>query len=426
MRPRNGGKFSQIAEEKLGPAEAFFYRVHEAFSGGSAILCVSARIAGPLDIQLVKQSCRRLWERHPLLRARISTRQDGPYFILDVPFNRIPVHSVFELGKTDIRTFVEREISSAFEKDRPLWKVLLVTDKVKLDKHYLIVCTHRSISDPFCTVSLVREILAGCVNILSGTAAEGGLLPLCPNFEHITASIPGPLFPGGAPGRKDGDEPAGRVPCPPVPVHKRYTRIRSHTVEPARLKELKALCSAEKATMRGAIAAATVEALQKQLQDGFSVEIETPLTVRKLGGFTIGEDEMRSLAYDARIRSRGIADRAGFWKFARDYETALLTAALPGDWPGDDPETVGSPGLPVSCSLVYMDEIGRIPKSPFVIENFLLVRGLRSADKLMFISAMPVKDSMPITFAYVSPMLEEAWVDRFTKNFVQIIEKAVK
>jgi len=106
--------------------------------------------------------------------------------------------------------------------------------------------------------------------------------------------------------------------------------------------------------------------------------------------------------------------------------TALLTAALPGDWPGDDPETVGSPGLPVSCSLVYMDEIGRIPKSPFVIENFLLVRGLRSADKLMFISAMPVKDSMPITFAYVSPMLEETWVDRFIKNFVQIIEKAVK
>jgi len=298
----------------------FFTASTEAFSGGSAILCVSARIAGPLDIQLVKQSCRRLWEKHPLLRARISIRQDGPYFILDVPFNRIPVHSVFELGKTDIRTFVEREISSAFEKDRPLWKVLLVTDKVRLDKHYLIVCTHGSISDPFCTVSLVREILAGCVNILSGTAAEGGLLPLCPNFEHITASIPGPLFPGGAPGRKEGDEPAGRVPCPPVPVHKRYTRIRSHTVEPARLKELKALSSSEKATMRGAIAAATVAALQKQLQEGFSVEIETPLTVRKLGGFTIGEDEMRSLAYDARIRSRGIADRAGFWKFARDYE----------------------------------------------------------------------------------------------------------
>lgn len=430
MAPADLRKGARIPEVKLGPAEVFFQRVHDAFSGGSAILCVSARVAGPLDIQLVKQSCRKLMDRHPLLRARISAKTDGPYFTFDVPFNRIPIHSVFELGKTDIRTFVEREISSAFDTTRCLWKVLLVTDKVKLDKHYLIVCTHRVISDPFCTVSLVREMLAVCVELLSGGECEVSLLPVSPNFEQIAASIPESLFSEGTADRKKGEAAAGRLPGPDTPVNKRSTRIRSYTIKPGRLKELKASSRSGKATMRGTLAAVTVMAMAKQLGDTVPIEIHTPLSIRKLTMPRIGREEMRCLAYDACIRSKRIADRASFWSFARDYEAALLASAPSRDWPARAPEVVDNPdqgpGLPLSCSLVYANEIRRIPKSPFMIENFLLVRGLRSADRLMFISAMPVQGSLAITFAYVSPLLNEAWVDRFVRSFIHILEKTIK
>ncbi len=430
MAPADSRMGSQIPEERLGKAEVFFQRVHDVFSGGSAILCVSARIAGPLDVQLVKQSCRKLWERHPLLRARISAKADGPCFVFDVPFNRIPIHSVFELGKTEIPTFVEREISSAFDTARCLWKVLLVTDKVKLDKHYLVVCTHRSISDPFCTVSLAREMLEVCAQILSGMECEVSLLPVSPNFEQIAASIPESLFSEGMSGSRKEGSVGGRMPCPDVPVNKRNTRIRSHTIKPERLKTLKALARAEKATMRGMLAAATAMAMQKQIGDDVPIDIRTPLSIRKLTTPRIGKDEMRCLAYDARIQSKQISDRASFWSFARDYEAALLASAPSADWPvhapemNDDPDQ--APGLPLSCSLVYANEIRRIQKSPFTIENFLLVRGLRSADKLMFISAMPVLGSLPVTFAYVSPLLDEAWVDKFVKNFIHILEKTIK
>jgi hypothetical protein len=430
MAPADSRMSGQIPEEKLGQAEVFFQRVHDAFSGGSAILCVSARIAGPLDVQLVKQSCRKLWERHPLLRARISVRTDGPYFTFDVPFNRIPIHSVFELGKTDIRTFVEREISSAFDTTRCLWKVLLVTDKVKLDKHYLVVCTHRSISDPFCTVSLAREMLEVCAQILSGMECEVSLLPVSPNFEQVAASIPESLFSEGTPDRKKGEAAAARVPCPDIPINKRNTRIRSHTIKPERLKQLKALGRSEKATMRGTLAAVTVMAMQKQLGENVSIEIHTPLSIRKLTMPRIGKEEMRCLAYDARIQSKHIADSASFWSFARDYEAALLASAPSRDWPARALEMIDSPdqgpGLPLSCSLLYANEIRRIQKSPFTIENFLLVRGLRSADKLVFISAMPVQGSLPVTFAYASPLLDDAWADKFVKNFIHILEKTIK
>lgn len=430
MAPADTRMGGQIPDQRLGKAEVFFQRVHDAFSGGSAILCVSARIAGPLDVQLVKQSCRKLWERHPLLRARISVKLDGPYFAFDVPFNRIPIHSVFELGKTEIRTFVEREISSAFDTARCLWKVLLVTDKVKLDKHYLVVCTHRAISDPFCTVSLAREMLEVCAQILSGMECEVSLLPVSPNFEQIAASIPESLFSEGTAKPRQGENTDGRVPCPDIPINKRNTRIRSHTIKPERLKTLKALARSEKATMRGTLAAVTVMAMQKQLGDDLSIEIHTPLSVRKLNMPRIGKDEMRCLAYDACVRSKHITDRASFWSFARDYEAALLASAPSKNWSAHAPEMPDGPewghGLPLSCSLVYTNEIRRLQKSPFTIENFLLVRGLRSADKLISISAMPVQGSLPVTFAYASPLLDEAWVDKFVKNFVHILEKTIK
>ncbi|MBP1748355.1 MAG: hypothetical protein H6Q52_894 [Deltaproteobacteria bacterium] len=424
-------KGSQIPEKQLGSIETYFHRIHNELSGGPAVLCISARIAGPLDIQLVKQSCRRLWERHPLLRARISVKENGPYFIFDVPCNRIPIHSVFELGKTDIRTFVERETDLAFDSTRHLWKVLLITDKVKLDKHYLIVCTHRSISDPLCTVNLAREMIAGCVEILSGRAADVDLLPVCPNFEEIAASIPESLFSEKSIDRVGQGKMIGQIPChEPAPVIRRHTRIRSHTIEPARLKELQTLCSSEKATMRGTLAAVTVMALQQQLKDNPLIEIQTPCSIRKFGTLEIGEDEIRSLTYNAHIRPENITDRASFWKCARDYETALLRSA-----PDKDRQVSASPVaedlkanpvLPLSCSLLYANEIGPIQGSPFTIENFLFVSGRRSASQFMFISAMPVHGSLPVTYAYTSPLLDEVWVDRFIKNFVQIIDKIIK
>ncbi len=430
MAPGDNRQVYKIPEKKLGPAEAFFERIHDTFSGGSAILCISTRMAGPLDIQLVKQSCRRLWERHSLLRARVSVKDNGPYFIFDVPFNRIPIHSVFELGKTDIRTFVEREMDSPFDTARCLWKVLLITDKVKFNKHYLIVCAHRSISDPFSTVNLVREMIAGCVDIVSGKAAKIDLLPLSPNFEEIAASIPESLFSEKNIEKEEGRE-LGRMPChEPAEVSKRHTRVRSHMIKPARLNELKNLSSAEKATMRGTLAAVTVMAMQKQLKGSASFAIETPCSIRKLSDREISEDEIRSLSYDARVRSQNIADRASFWKFARDYETGLLGSAPAGDWLKDASKIIEDPalssGLPLSFSLVYANEIGHIRNSPFTIENVLFARGCRSADQLMFISAMPVEGGLSITFAYASPLLDEAWVDRFIKTFIHIIDKIIK
>lgn len=126
-------------------------------------------------------------------RSYLSTGERAP-FSLRCAFQQDPIHSVFELGRTDVRTFVECETDSAFDSTRHLWKVLLITYRVKLDGHYLILCTHRSISDPLYTVNLAREMLASCAAILSGGTVDAGLLPVCPNFEEIAATIPESLF----------------------------------------------------------------------------------------------------------------------------------------------------------------------------------------------------------------------------------------
>ena len=419
----------RVTEKRLGYTEQFFHRVHEEFSGGSAVLCASARIAGPLDVKLVKQSCGHLWERHPALRARISSREDGAYFVFDVPFNRIPIHSIFELGKTDVLKFVEREIDSGFDSKRHLWKVLLITDKVKLDKHYMIVCVHRSISDPVCAVNLVKDIIACCSRILSGKTPDVVQLPLCQNFEEIAASIPDSLFSEKKTNRTDRQ--ADRMAFhESAPANKRYTRIRSHTVTPARLKELKALCSSERTTMQATLAAACAMAAKKQFKNNVQVQIETPQSIRKLGTIKIGDDEMRSLAYDVHTGSGAITSRTGFWKFARDFEAALLSS-VPEEYRQADLGQVmedfgSSQGFPFSCSLVYASEIDEARTSPLVIENVLITGGCRLADRLMSISAVPVRGGLSITLAYASPLLAETWVDKFVRYFINIVDKIIK
>lgn len=423
-------------ERKLGNREAFFHLVHQELFGGPAVLCVSMRIAGPLDIQLVKHACRHLWERHPPLKARIAVRDGTLSFVFDVPFRDIPVHSFFELGKTDVHTIVEREADTLFDASKYLWRVFLITDKTNFERHYLLLSLHHSIGDGACTVHLAGEMVLYCARILMGEVLHVDLLPVRPSLEELAAPARriadmAPAVTNTLSGGETGNtmsfhefQPGGR----------RHTRFRVEALGPARSAALEEQCHRRNTTLRGALAAITLMTMRKHFGNSAGVSVDTPISVRGSEGVGIGDDELWCLETQTGLKYEGTG-RSDLWDLARDYSERLLRLTSGGTNQvvdiGHDPaerieELRGAQSFPLSCLLVDAGRIGPGERSPFILQNIGLVSGRRTADHIMAISLATVGSTLSLTFAYASPLIRESWADRFVNDFLHLAEKALK
>lgn len=429
---------ARIPDRKLGASEAFLHRFHEELFGGPAILCVPARIAGPLDIQLVKHACRYLWERHPLLRARIAPGTDGPRFVFDVPFHDIPVHSFFELGRTGVHAFVEREADTLFDTSRHLWRALLITDKTGFDRHYLVLSLHHSISDRTCAVALTGELIGHCAKLFAGGAVHVDALPVRPALEEHIASAAAQR-PGGVRKRRlapPDDLKNGTVPFHEyLPPGRRHTRFRVHAVGPQRLQRLQGMCLQEKTTVTSALSAMALMTMQKRFGGDASFEIETPVSLRHLGAQPIGDDEISCLTSNIGLEYSGVSGQGSLWLLARDCEEQLCRimsqsdSLLPGEgFQGDKTieELRTARQFPLSCLLADIGQVSLAPTDPFVIEDLGFLSGRQSAEHLMFISAAMVRDDLSLSFAYTSPLIRDSWADRFINDFLHLMDRAVK
>jgi len=435
--PKEKGPSETIPARRLGEWETFFYLVHEGLFGGPAVLCVSARIAGALDIQLVKHACRHLWERHPPLRARIMATDGGPSFVFDVPFRDIPIHSFFELGRTNLHTVVEREVDTLFDASKHLWRVLLITDKTDFERHYLLLSLHHSISDGKSAVRLAGELILCCTGILAGEILGADPLPLRPPLEDFipSAGYTNPDTPPAAKGTHPGCEREGVMPFHEFqPTGRRHTRFRVHTLGPARSAALEERCGRSGVTVNAALAASTLAAMRKHFGEGALLSVDTPLSIRGYDRVQVGHDELWCMEIPVSTGYEGIAGR-GVWQLARDYNDRLALVKSDGtnlfadvcrDPEKKIEELRTARHFPLSCLLIDAGRIGPVKGGPFVVESIGLTTGRQAADHIMVVSVATVGKALSLTFAYASPLIRESWADSFINDFLHFLEKAVK
>ena len=427
-----------IPDRGLGGTETFFHRVHEEMQGGFAVLCVYVKIAGPLEIQLVKHACHHLYARHPFLRARISKKDSGPCFVFDVPFPDIPVHSFFELGKTSIHSLLEREADTPFDTSKHLWRALLITDRTSFNRHYLVLSLHRSVSDPASAVFLAHELIAYCARILAREEIHVEILPVRPPLEDLIT----PVLQAGPDGNEakaaaagtDDDE--ATVPFHEfVPMNRRKTRFHQHVIEPPGLAALLERCRLNNTTATGILAAAALITMRKYFDEHVSPHIVSCVDIRKLigPGMVIvgpwcGSTDIRP-GYDR------ITARSDIWHLAKHYDDELgrITSdreALFADG-GREPDRVietirSARQFNSACTLTDLGQIDLAPTEPFIIESVSFAGGRRCAEHVMFISAATIHSSMFLSFAYTAPLIRDNWAARFTGSFMHILDKAGK
>ncbi|OPY04556.1 MAG: acyltransferase PapA5 [Syntrophorhabdus sp. PtaB.Bin184] len=400
------------------------------------MLCVSARIAGPLDIQLVKRACHHIWERHPSLKARIVSAEGGFSFLFNVPFNDIPIHSFFELGRTNLHTVVEREVDTLFDASKHLWRVLLITDKADLERHYLLLSLHHSISDGTSAVHLAEELLFCCTRMLAGETPRMDPLPLRASLEELLASAgrgSGEARQGA--GTPPGDNRGGMLPFHEFqPPGRRHTRFRVHTLETAETAALEEKCRRTGTRVHAALAASTLSVMHRHFGDDVRLCVDTPVNVRGLTGTAIGDEELWCMETPVSIRYEDVGGR-DVWRMARDYSDRLalavsgaadLSAGTHGNPAGKIEELRAARHFPLSCLLREGGRVEPGQKGPFVIENMGLVSGRQAAEYMMVISTATVGEVLALTFSYTSLLLKESWADRFVSEFLHNLERMAK
>lgn len=435
--PPEKGASRAVPARPLGAREAFFHRVHEELFGGPSVLCVSARVAGPLDIQLVKHACHRIWERHPALKARIVSTEGKLSFLFNVPFHDIPIHSFFELGRTNLHTVLEREVDTLFDASKHLWRVLLITDRTELKRHYLLLSLHHSISDGTSAVRLAEELISCCARILSGEAPRMDPLPLRAPLEELLASTGGTSRQTGtAAGRPPGESGDGSIPYHEFqPPGRRHTRFRVHTMGAAETAVLEEKCLRAGTSIHAALAASALTVMRKRFGDDVRFSLTTPVNVRRLTGTAIGDCELWCMEAPVSIHREDIGGH-DTWQMARDYSNKLAFAASSGVMdlsarantdPAEEIEGLRAARyFPLSCLLLEEGRVGQVQKGHFLIENMGLVSGRQAAEHITAISATTAGDVLSLTFAYTSPLLKESWADRFMSEFLHNLKRMVK
>ncbi len=430
------GHSEDIPARQLGAREAFLHRVHEELFGGPAVLCVSARVAGPLDIQLVKHACHHIRERHPSLRARIISAEGRPSFLFDAPLHDIPIHSFFELGRTNLHTVLEREMDTLFDASKHLWRVLLITDKADFQRHYLLLSLHHSICDGTSAVRLARELVLCCTRILDGETPRLDPLPLRAPLEELLVSEEhrskkASQAEGTAPGESRG----GLMPFDEFqPPGRRHTRFRVHTLEAAGTALLEEKCRRAGTRVHAALAASALMVMRKHFGDDVRLSVDTPVNVRRLTGAGVGDDELWCMETLVSIPYEDVGGR-DLWQIARECGEKLALAASDGTRlvagthtdPGERIEELRmARQLPLSCLLLDGGRIGPGQKGPFIVESIGLVSGRQAAEHIMVISAATVGNVLSLTFAYTSPLLRESRADRFVSEFLHNLERMLK
>lgn len=130
-------------ERPLGPQEALFAELTRRSNGGVQLVCM-ASFETPPDADEVRRALSIIHRRHPMLRARVEDR-DGPWWVCDVPFERIGVRAEAAGATFDLESFYAEEVATPIDITASAWRAVMVTDAAGRVAWLSLVANHGAI-----------------------------------------------------------------------------------------------------------------------------------------------------------------------------------------------------------------------------------------------------------------------------------------
>ncbi|RLK09556.1 condensation domain-containing protein [Micromonospora sp. M71_S20] len=284
--------------------------VWAAGTGTPVNAVVAARIGVAAEEDQLRAAIRRLCERHPGLRTRITGRVLTTADV-DVPPVRVT--------DGDWRTVVEAEVQTPFAFGTgPLSRFVLLP---AADHHHLVIVGHHLVADGLSLVQVLRDLL----DPPDGPPVE---IP-APTTEELVLA--------GALGDAGTTSPTGTLPSAPVPGRPAagpaptpgagQLRVLAWSLTPEQTAAVVAGCTAAGTTVYGALCAAFLRAFA-DLDGSTTVRrVEVPVSLRPMLGTAV--DKAYGLYMATVTVAVDLADEPDFWSAARTIRRRLVALAAP-------------------------------------------------------------------------------------------------
>lgn len=410
---------------------------------GTSQIAMVASIKGPISVSIVKKSLRILFDKQPLLRARIETVDDRYSFVMDRHFHDIPFVVIERTSPLIWETVVEHELAHPVPTHNYLWKVVLIHGKEQRNgRHELLIFFHHCMADGLSGAHAIQDVLRNCALLADGKEPLETKFPL---FDCLEKMLKKPLnweeyiqqLENFHPLHQDDNwhyssyQPVGH-------------RVTSGLFKELPYASLLQRCKQESVTINSAIAAALIYSGQEQQIHKGVISLLTLVDLRAHCEPVVPRDYIGCYvtAILTKHKLTGIASN-NFWQCARDYqkelyETIPKIAYTPYEFSPQQAEqfSIANPlGLlngqqPPTAKDTYavdfcLTNLGLIDieqsYGSFQLKQFYFCTSRQAGSIGCIANVVSFPQKMHFCFGYATPLLDKIKIQKITAVFFKIL-----
>ena len=298
-------------------------------SGGCSIVTIS-RVKGGLKEEIVRQALDLIQTRHPRLNCRIIGNLDSLRFVFGAI--KIPLHIVQKEFIDQWQEVFLEESNQLIDSEQCLIRAVLI-NFANSDLNYLLTILHHAISDGLSTVQLHSEILTYCQKIVDDKIENNisSLHPL-PNIQQLlpksmqgtVAKIKSNLLLSFLQLKLSLHGPKTLKLEKYVSPDLRRCNMLQRKLNKETTTQLVKLCRKERTTVQGALCAAMMLAVARQIKDKSNLRLSCRsfVDLRKHLQPEVHREKLGTLA-SAITTLHNIDMNTSFWNLARDVREQL-------------------------------------------------------------------------------------------------------